>query len=117
MQSLNKYAEMARLSQSWHKVPTMLFYNLVTTLAQPDTTLYFETVARLLQGGSKVVTRLYKHCHKVATMHLVTTLYFETVTRLLQGGGKAVKRLYHNLATTLYYETVIRLSQGFYNSS
>ena len=78
--------------------------------------MYFETVARLLQGGGKVVTRLYEHCHKVATMHLVTTLYFETVARLLQGGGKDVTRFYHNLATTLYYETVTRLSQGCYNS-
>ena len=77
MQSLNKYAEMARLSQSWHKVATMLFYNLVTTLAQPDTTLYFETVARLLQGGGKAVKRLYHN--------LATTLYYETVIRLSQG--------------------------------
>ena len=60
------------------------------------TTLYFETVARLLQGSDKVVTRLYEHCHKVATRlpqcTLSQLLYFETVARLLQGGGNAVTK-------------------------
>ena len=37
------------------KVVTMLFYNLVTTTL--GTTLYFETVARLLQGGGKATTK------------------------------------------------------------
>ena len=64
-------------------------------------TLYFENVARLLQGGGKVVTRLYEHRHKVAPMHLGTTLYFEPVARLSQ-----------RLITTLYYETVTRLSNS-----
>ena len=59
----------------------MLFYNLVTTM-----------VARLSQGCTNIVTRLYEQCHKVATIHLVITLYFETVARLLQGGGKAVTK-------------------------
>ena len=68
-------------------LPQCFFYNLVTTLSQPcilklwqgcykvvarlsqgctnivtrlsQCTLYFETVARLLQGGGKAVTRLY----------------------------------------------------------
>ena len=60
-------------------LPQCFFYNLVTTM-----------VARLSQGCTNIVTRLYEQCHKVATMHLVITLYFETVARLLQGGGKAV---------------------------
>ena len=65
------------------KVATMHFYNLVTTLAQP-------CIMKLWEGCDKAM--LYEHCHKVATMHLVTTLYFETVERLLQGGGKAVTK-------------------------
>ena len=44
------HTEMTRLSQPCHKVATILLYNLVTTL-------YFETVARLLQGGGKAVTK------------------------------------------------------------
>ena len=37
---IKTHTEMTRLSQPWHKVARMLFYNL-------GTTLYFETVARL----------------------------------------------------------------------
>ena len=49
-------------------------------------------ILKLSQGCDKVVARLYEHCHKVATMHLVTTLYIETAAWLLQGGGKAVTK-------------------------
>ena len=86
------YKVVARLSQGCTNIFTRLPQ---CTLSQPWHNLVFETVARLLQGGGgggMVVTRLYEHCHKVATMHLGTTLYFETVARLLQGGGKAVTK-------------------------
>ena len=42
------HTEMTRLSQPWHKVATMLFYNLGTTLAQP-------CILKLSQGCDKVV--------------------------------------------------------------
>ena len=44
------------LAQPWHKVATMLFYNLVTALAQP-------CILKLSQGCDKVVRTLSQGCH------------------------------------------------------
>ena len=84
------HTEMTRLSQPWHKVATMLFYNLVTTLAQP-------CILKLSQGCDKVVRTLSQGCDKV-------------VRTLSQGCPNIVTRLPQcNLVTTLYFETVARL--------
>ena len=46
------------LAQPWHKGATMLFYNLVTTLAQPCILNCRKVVKRLRQGWDKLVTTL-----------------------------------------------------------
>ena len=74
---------MTRLSQPCHNLGSrLLFYNNL------GTTLYFETVARLWQGGGKVVTRLSQGYTNIVTRLPQCTLSqpwhnLETVARLL----------------------------------
>ena len=79
-----------RLSQPWHKVATMLFYNLVTTLAQP-------CILKLSQGCDKVVRTLSQGCPNIVTRlpqcNLVTTLAQPCILKLSQGCDKVVARL------------------------
>ena len=84
------HTEMTTLSQPWHKVATMLFYNLVTTLAQP-------CILKLSQGCPNSVTRL-PQCN------LVTTLAQPCILKLSQGCDKVVARLSQgctNIVTSL----------------
>ena len=79
-----------RLSQPWHKVATMLFYNLGTTLAQP-------CILKLSQGCDKVVRTLSQGCPNIVTRlpqcNLVTTLAQPCILKLSQGCDKVVARL------------------------